>query len=84
MKLHDLFKALESEIPELAEGTRKREALADNCAQLDAPILKKPVDELRKLYLELFMNIATDELLVKCSAQSTAQQRWSLVEPLTW
>lgn len=73
-----------AEFPECQAGIDKRETLAENCAQLDAPILGKSVDELRKWYTVMFFNIATDEMLVKCSAQSTAEQRWNMVEPLTW
>lgn len=82
--LHKAFNEAAKVIPELKDGIKKRKVLAENCASLDAPILKKPYNQLRKLYLELFLNIATDDLLVKCSAQSTAEQRWLLVEPFTW
>lgn len=82
--LKEVFSEMEKVMPELGGGIAKRREMAEKFAALDAPVLKKDVAELRKLYEELFFNIATDELLEKCGDGITAQQRWNLVEPFTW
>lgn len=82
--MKEYMKALGEFLPELNAGTNLRCELASKFAKLDAPILNKPEEELRKLYEVLFLNICTDEMLKKCGEDITAQQRWKLVEPFTW
>lgn len=76
MNIHSFFKECEQHFPELKDGIKRREVLADGLSQHDAPILDIPVEELHRLYLELFMNIATDEGLAKLSEQSTPETRY--------
>lgn len=82
--MKEYMESLAQFLPELTEGNKSRAELAAKFAKLDAPILNKPEDELRKLYEVLFFNICTDEVLKKCGEDITAQQRWKLVEPFTW
>ena len=70
--------------PELRPGIDKREKLAREYAEKDAPVLGKDVNHLAQLYNQLFFGIALDSLLEKVTTGATAQQRWNLVEPFTW
>ena len=65
-------------------GTADRLQAAKDCAEKDAPILKKDVKLLTKLYETLFLGICTDDLFKEVRDNITAEQRWNLVEPFTW
>lgn len=70
MKLSSFFELCAAEFPELEAGVNKRKQQADKYAELDAVALVKPVDELKPLYLELFLNMCTDQGLSRLESAS--------------
>lgn len=82
--LKEIFESLAGIAPEIAPGIDKRKRLAAEFSKLDSSAIGRPESELLPLYEEMAFNICTDDLLEKVFNGSTAEQRWKMVEPLTW
>jgi hypothetical protein len=65
MTLTQFFNEASKEFPELKTGIERREIMAKNLARKDGILLNRNSDELEPVYLDLLLNVCTEEMLIK-------------------